>query len=255
MQLASVMEKQVELRRKIKSAMTYPIVVLCLCVLIVTAMLMFIVPTFKTLYKDLGGTLPLLTRMLIGASTLIKKLWWLMALMVGGIIYGFRRWIETDTGRQVWDRVKLRAPIFGKLVHKTALTRFASTLSVLMSSGVPILESLEITSETVNNTVLSKAVKDVQSGVKQGESMAKPLATHSVFPPMVTQMIAVGEETGAVDVMLDKIGEFYDQEVEATVNALTSLLEPLLIVVLGAAVGGMVIALYMPMFNIIKLIK
>jgi type IV pilus assembly protein PilC len=255
LQLASTIEKQVELRRKVKSAMTYPIVVLGLCLIIVVAMLMFIVPTFKTLYADLGGTLPLPTRMLIGLSTLITKLWWLMALVAGGGIYGFRRWIATDNGRRIWDRVKLRMPIFGKLVHKTALTRFASTLAVLMRSGVPILESLEITSQTVNNDVLSEAVKDVQSGVKQGESMAKPLATHSVFPPMVTQMIAVGEETGAVDTMLDKIGEFYDQEVEATVNALTSLLEPLLIVMLGSCVGGMVIALYMPLFNIIKLIK
>jgi len=146
-------------------------------------------------------------------------------------------------------------PIFGKLVHKTALTRFARTLAVLLRSGVPILESLEITSDTVNNTVMARAIKDVQSAVKTGESVAKPLANHATFPPMVVQMMAVGEETGALDTMLDKIGEFYDQEVEATVNALTSLLEPLLIVVMGSAVGGMVISLYMPMFNIIKLIK
>ena len=183
-----------------------------------------------------------------------------MKIVVGvsgasGAVYGLRRWVETEQGRDIWDRLKLRAPVFGKLVQKTALTRFSSTLSVLLRSGVPILEALEITSETVNNVVLSRAVKDVQGAVKTGESMAKPLANHEVFPPMVVQMIAVGEETGAVDTMLDKIGEFYSQEVEATVNALTSLLEPLLIVFLGACVGGMVIALYMPMFNIIKLIK
>jgi type IV pilus assembly protein PilC len=255
LQIAAVIEKQVELRRKIKSAMTYPTVVFVLCILIVTAMLLFIVPTFKNIYAQLGGTLPLLTRVLIKISEIFKKWFWLLGLLLGGAIYGFKRWVETDTGREIWDRAKLRAPVFGKLVHKTALTRFSQTLSVLLSSGVPILEALEITSETVGNTVLSKAVKDVQSGVKTGESMAKPLATHKVFPPMVTQMIAVGEETGAVDTMLDKIGEFYNQEVEATVAALTSLLEPLLIVMLGACVGGMVIALYMPMFNIIKLIK
>jgi type IV pilus assembly protein PilC len=255
LQLASTIEKQVELRRKIKSAMTYPTVVFALCLLIVAAMLLFIVPTFKNIYSQLGGTLPLLTRVLIGISTMFKKFFPIFILLGAGGIYGFKRWVQTDTGRQVWDRVKLRAPVFGKLVQKTALTRFASTLAVLMRSGVPILEALEITSETVNNTVLEVAVKDVQSGVKVGESMAKPLATHDVFPPMVVQMIAVGEETGAVDTMLDKIGEFYSQEVEATVNALTSLLEPLLIAFLGAAVGGMVIALYLPMFNIIKLIK
>jgi type IV pilus assembly protein PilC len=255
LQLAAVIEKQVELRRKIKSAMTYPTVVFCLCLLIVAAMLLFIVPTFKNIYAQLGGTLPLLTRVLISVSTIFKKFFPVVFVLGGVGIWGFKRWIQTDKGRDVWDRVKLKMPVFGKLVHKTALTRFASTLAVLMRSGVPILEALEITSETVNNTVLQDAVKDVQAGVKVGESMAKPLATHAVFPPMVVQMIAVGEETGAVDTMLDKIGEFYSQEVEATVNALTSLLEPLLIVFLGACVGGMVIALYMPMFNIIKLIK
>jgi len=255
LQLAAVIEKQVELRRKIKSAMTYPVVVFCVCILIVAAMLLFIVPTFKNIYSQLGGTLPVLTRVLISISTAFKKFFPIFFVLGGLGIWGFKRWIETDTGRAVWDRVKLKVPVFGKLVHKTALTRFASTLGVLMRSGVPILEALEITSDTVSNDVLALAVKDVQAGVKVGESMAKPLAQHDIFPPMVTQMIAVGEETGAVDTMLDKIGEFYSQEVEATVNALTSLLEPLLIVFLGACVGGMVIALYMPMFNIIKLIK
>ena len=255
LQLAATIEKQVELRRKIKSAMTYPTVVFALCLLIVSAMLLFIVPTFKGIYAQLGGTLPLLTRVLISISTVFKKFFPVFIVLGGVGTWGFKRWMKTENGREVWDRVKLRMPVFGKLVHKTALTRFASTLAVLMRSGVLILESLEITSETVDNTVLSNAVKDVQAGVKVGESMAKPLAAHDVFPPMVTQMIAVGEETGAVDVMLDKIGEFYSQEVEATVNALTSLLEPLLIVFLGACVGGMVIALYLPMFNIIKLIK
>ncbi|MBV8980854.1 MAG: type II secretion system F family protein [Acidimicrobiia bacterium] len=255
LQLASVIEKQVELRRKIKSAMTYPVVVFCVCILIVAAMLLFIVPTFKGIYSQLGGTLPVLTRVLIGISTAFKKFFPIFFVLGGVGIWGFRRWIQTETGRAIWDRVKLKMPVFGKLVHKTALTRFSSTLGVLMRSGVPILEALEITSDTVSNEVLALAVKDVQAGVKVGESMAKPLAQHDIFPPMVTQMIAVGEETGAVDTMLDKIGEFYSQEVEATVNALTSLLEPLLIVFLGACVGGMVIALYMPMFNIIKLIK
>jgi type IV pilus assembly protein PilC len=145
--------------------------------------------------------------------------------------------------------------VFGKLVHKTALTRFARTLAVLLRSGVPILESLEITGETVGNGVVAAAVKDVQTGVKQGEAINKPLQDHAVFPPMVVQMMAVGEETGALDEMLDKIGEFYEQEVEAMVDSLTSLLEPLLIVVMGSAVGGMVVALYMPMFNIINLVK
>jgi type IV pilus assembly protein PilC len=255
LQLAAMIEKQVELRRKIKSAMTYPVVVFCVCILIVAAMLLFIVPTFKGIYAQLGGTLPVLTRVLISISTAFKKFFPVFIVLGGVGIWGFKRWIGTEQGRAVWDRVMLKMPVFGKLVQKTALTRFASTLGVLMRSGVPILEALEITSDTVSNDVLAVAVRDVQAGVKVGESMAKPLSQHAVFPPMVVQMIAVGEETGAVDTMLDKIGEFYSQEVEATVNALTSLLEPLLIVFLGACVGGMVIALYMPMFNIIKLIK
>jgi type IV pilus assembly protein PilC len=256
LQLSDTIEKQVELKRKIKAAMTYPVAVLALVLLIVTIMLLFVVPTFKNIYADLGGTLPLPTRVLVFISSLLKT--WFPIILIGEIAFVvlFKRWIETDTGRAAWDVFKLKMPIFGGLVHKTALTRFAQTLASLLRAGVPILESLEITSETVGNTVVSSAVKDMQDGVKQGEPIAQRMAhAEKVFPPMVTQMLAVGEETGAVDTMLEKVGEFYEQEVEATVNALTSLLEPILIMVLGGAVGGMVIALYMPMFNVIKLIQ
>jgi type IV pilus assembly protein PilC len=218
-------------------------------------MLIFVVPMFKNLYGELGGTLPFPTRMLIGVSTIFTKFFPVVVVLIVAGTFGFKKWIQGESGRAKFDVIKLRMPIFGKLVHKTALTRFARTLSVLLRSGVPILESLEITSETVSNSVMSKAIKDTQAAVKTGESVAKPLATHPTFPPMVVQMMAVGEETGALDEMLDKVADFYDQEVEATVNALTSLLEPLLIVVMGSAVGGMVVALYMPMFNIINLIK
>lgn len=255
LRVAATIEKQVELRRKIKSAMTYPVVVFGLVLLIVTAMLLFVVPMFKGLYDELGGTLPLPTRLLIAVSSLIGRFFPVVVVLQVAAVWGFKRWVQTDGGRARFDRVKLRVPIFGKLVHKTALTRFSRTLAVLLHSGVPILESLEITAETVGNTVISRAIKDVQAGVKAGESVARPLAAHPVFPPMVVQMMAVGEETGALDEMLTKVGDFYDQEVEATVNALTSLLEPLLILVMGGAVGSMVVALYMPMFNIIKLIK
>jgi type IV pilus assembly protein PilC len=255
LQLADIIEKQVELKRKIKSAMTYPVAVLGLVLVIVSAMLVFVVPTFQELFSSLGGTLPGPTRLLIGVSNFTKKFAPLIVLFDVGVVMLMRRWIRTDGGRARWDAFKLRLPIFGKLVHKTALTRFARTLAVLLRSGVPILESLEITSETVNNTVVSDAVKDVQSAVRQGETINVPLSKHDIFPPMVTQMLAVGEETGMVDVMLEKVADFYDQEVEATVDALTSLLEPLLIVVLGGAVGGMVVALYMPMFKIIELVQ
>jgi type IV pilus assembly protein PilC len=235
--------------------MTYPVVVFCLVLLILAAMLMFVVPMFKNLYKDLGGTLPAPTRVLIGASDLMKHLWFILFPLAIGGIYGLKRWVKTDKGRDVWDALKLRSPVFGGLVHKTALSRFTRTLSVLLRSGVPILQSLEIVKDTVGNAVVSKAIVDVQSSVKEGESIAKPLERHAVFPPMVVQMIAVGEETGALDTMLSKVADFYDQEIEATVEALTSLIEPILIAVMGGVVGSMVVALYMPMFNIINLIK
>ncbi len=254
-QLASTIEKQVELRQKVKSAMTYPVAVLCLVLLIVTAMLIFIVPMFKTLYADLGGTLPLPTRMLLWVSSVMVKLLPVVIAAQVGAVFAFKRWIATEKGRGAWDAFKLKVPVFGKLVQLTALARFSRTLASLLRAGVPLLESLEITSGTVGNTVVSKGITDMQDGVKQGESMAQRLSNHPVYPAMAVQMISVGEETGAVDTMLDKIADFYEQEIEATVDALTSLLEPLLIVVLGGAVGGMVISLYMPMFNIIKLIK
>ncbi len=254
-QLADIIEKQVELKRKIKSAMTYPVAVFGLVLLIVTAMLLFVVPTFQVLYEDLGGQLPLPTRLLIGISTILKKFTPFIVVFDVLAVVAFRKWIQSDKGRAKWDRVKLKVPVFGKLVHKTAITRFARTLAVLMRSGVPILEALEITSETVNNTVVAAAVKDVQTAVKQGESIAGPLSRHTIFPPMVVQMLAVGEETGNVDEMLEKVADFYDAEIEAIVDALTSLLEPLLIVVMGGAVGGMVVALYMPMFQIINLVQ
>ena len=255
LQLSSTLEKSVALRQKVKSAMTYPIAVLCLVVLILVAMLLFIVPTFKGLYDDLGGTLPLPTRLLLAVSGIMVKALPILVLAAVGAVFAFKRWIATTKGRAMWDAFKLRVPVFGKLVQLIALTRFSQTLASLLKAGVPILESLEITADTVSNTVVARAVKDVQDGVKQGEPIAERLENHDVFPPMVVQMLAVGEETGAVDTMLEKVADFYEQEVEATVNALTSLLEPALIVVLGGAVGSMVISLYMPMFNIIKLIQ
>jgi type IV pilus assembly protein PilC len=255
LRLASMLEREVQLRGKIKAAMTYPIAVLGLVGLIMTAMLLFVVPQFKSIYSQLGGSLPLPTKVLLMMSDIFKKLWWLVIIGAFAARFALKRFKATDNGRAVLDAIKLRIPVFGSLFHKTALSRFASTLSMLMHAGVPILGALDIVSDTVNNRVISTAVTDVQSSVREGESIAKPLSTHAVFPPMVVQMIAVGEETGQVDTMLEKVAQFYDQEVEATVDALTSLIEPILIAVIGACVGAAVIALYMPMFNIIKLIK
>jgi type IV pilus assembly protein PilC len=255
LRLADTIEKQVELRRKVKSAMTYPAVVAVLVLVIVTAMLLFIIPMFEDLYAELGGKLPAPTQALINLSKFVRQFWW---LIFGGEIAAvvlFRKWIASEGGRRQWDSLKLRAPVFGSLVRKTALARFSRTLSALVRSGVPILESLDIVAETAGNHVVAEAVRDTQQAVKRGEPLAHKLQDHAVFPPMVVQMMSVGEETGALDEMLDKIADFYDQEVEATVDALTSLIEPLLIVVMGVCVGGMVISLYLPMFNIIKLIK
>ncbi|MFM8236416.1 MAG: type II secretion system F family protein [Actinomycetota bacterium] len=255
MRLAETLEKQVELRRKVRSAMTYPTVVGALVLFIVTAMLLFVIPMFEGIYSELGGSLPAPTQFLINLSKFFRTFWWMVALAGVGATFGVRRWIATPEGRATWDALKLRVPIFGMLARKTALARFSRTLSALTRSGVPILESLEIVAETSGNHVVATAVRDTQSAVKRGDPLAKRLADHAVFPPMVVQMIAVGEETGALDEMLDKIADFYDQEVEATVDAITSLIEPLLIVVMGISVGGMIISLYLPMFNIIKLIK
>jgi len=255
LRLAETIEKQVELRRKVKSAMTYPVVVAVLVLVIVTAMLLFVIPMFQNIYKQLGGTLPAPTQFLITISNVCRKFWYLIfGLEIAAVVF-FRRWINSEEGRKNWDAIKLRVPIFGKLVRKTALARFSRTLSALVRSGVPILESLDIVADTAGNHVVAEAVRDTQGAVKRGEPLSKKLEDHEVFPPMVVQMMAVGEETGALDEMLDKIADFYDQEVEATVDALTSLIEPLLIVVMGVCVGGMIISLYLPMFNIIKLIK
>ena len=253
--LADTIEKQVELRRKVRSAMTYPVVVLSVCIVIATAMLLFIVPQFKAIYTDLGGELPTPTKVLISISDLLKQFFPIFVLLAGVAVFLFRRWIKSPQGRPKWDAFRLRVPVFGGLVRKTALARFSRTLAALTRSGVGILESLEIVADTAGNEVVSVAVRDTQQAVKRGDTLARPLEQHEVFPPMVVQMIAVGEETGALDEMLDKIADFYDQEVSATVDALTSLIEPMLIVFMGAIVGGMIISLYLPMFNIIKLIK
>lgn len=252
--LASTIEKAVELRRKIRSAMTYPIAVLALVLVILSAMLIFVVPQFQAIYSQLGGKLPLPTRVLMAISRTAVNYFPLVVLFAGLGAWGLRKWVKTPGGKRTWDKMLLRIPLFGKLAHKSALTRFARTLASLLRAGVPILESLEITKDTVGNTVFEGALVDMQTGVRGGETLARRLGTHDVFPPMVVQMLAVGEETGAIDAMLDKVGEFYEQEVEAMVNALTSLLEPLMVTVLGAIVGSMVISLYLPLFDVIKLL-
>jgi type IV pilus assembly protein PilC len=223
--------------------------------LILSAMLLFVVPQFETIYANLGGTLPLPTRILLAVSDAFRSYWYIFALGAGVGMFLFRRYKKTDAGRARVDAAKIRIPVFGPLFHKVALARFASTLGMLLRAGVPILQALDNVKETVNNRVIADAVDDVKASVREGESIAKPLGKHKVFPPMVVQMMAVGEETGAVDTMLDKVAQFYNTEVKAAVEALTSLIEPLLIAVIGGAVGAAVVALYMPMFSIINLIE
>ena len=253
--LASNLERDVSLRHRIRSAMTYPVVVIGFVSLILVAMLLFIVPQFKTIYASLGAGLPLPTKLLLAMSDAFRSKFLIFAGLTALGIYGFKKYKKTPGGQEKWDRFKLRIPIFGSLFQKTALSRFARTLGVLNKSGVPILQSLDVVSDTVNNSLMSKAIVDVQEAVRQGDSLARPLARHAVFPPMVVQMLAVGEETGALDTMLEKVGDFYDDEVTAAVDSLTSLIEPIMIGVIGGMVGMAVIALYMPMFNIINLIQ
>jgi type IV pilus assembly protein PilC len=255
LRLADTLEKQVNLRNKIRSAMTYPIMVAFMVFAILIGILVFIVPTFKSLYADLSGTLPFPTQVLIAASSGVRRFLPLLIPAVALLGWGLKRYIETEGGRRSWDAFKLRIPIFGELFRKVAMSRMSRTLGTLLRSGVPVLQSLEITRETTGNRIVGEAIEEVESAVRQGESLARPLTRHAVVPPMVVQMLAVGEETGAVDTMLEKVSNFYDAEVDATVDALTSLIEPILIVVLGAVVGGILISLYLPMFKLVDLIQ
>ena len=256
MRVADNFEADYRLRQKVKSAMTYPIVVAGIAALLVTIMLLFVVPTFAGMFTGLGGTLPLPTKILLTLSQQAKILvpLFIVLAVVGTIVYKRSRKSSADV-RLRTDQFKLKIPIFGDLFQKVAVSRFTRTLALLLRAGVPILQALDIVADSTGNEVLARAAGDVKESVRSGETMASPLAKHEVFPPMVVQMIAVGEDTGALDAMLDKISDFYDQEVESTTEQLTSLIEPIMIAVLGGIVGAMVIALYMPMFKIFDLIK
>ena len=256
-EIASSLEADVLLRSKIKSAMTYPVAVSIIAVIICTGMLIFVVPIFSDMFASFGGELPAPTQFLVNLSHLITNpviVVPLAALIVGSVVW-FRRH-KTDEGvRNVLDPIKFKIPVFGGLFQKIALSRFTRNFSTLLSAGVPVLTALDIVGDTSGNVVISRAVKSVKESVREGSGMAAPLAEYSVFPDMVVQMIAVGEDTGAVDSMLRKISEFYDQEVSATTDQLTALIEPLMIVVLGAVVGGMIVSLYLPIFKICELVK
>ena len=254
-QVAETFEAEVKLRGKIKAAMTYPVVVFIMAILMCVGMLLFIVPVFEEMFDGLGGELPLPTKILVVLSGWMKIIApiMLVATIVGLTLY--RKNKNNPKLRNVVDPLKLKIPVFGNLFTKIALTRFARNLSTLLSSGVPILASLEIVGETTGSVVISRALDDVRQSVATGDSMTAPLAKHEIFPSMVVQMIASGEEAGAVDNMLARIAQFYDEEVEATTESLTALIEPLMIAFLGVVVGGMIVALYLPIFSIFDLIQ
>ncbi|MCM0622377.1 type II secretion system F family protein [Nocardioides bruguierae] len=254
-QVAETLEAEVRLRAKVKSAMTYPVVVLVMAALMCIGMLLFIVPVFEKMFTDLGGVLPLPTRILVFLSDAMVFI--LPALAIGTFVcvVWWRRNGHERRVREVVDPLKLKMPVFGDLAAKIALARFSRNLGTLLGAGVPILQALDIVGDTSGSTVIAHATEDVRRSVAGGQSIAGPLGRHEIFPSMVVQMIASGEESGAVDVMLGRIATFYDEEVEATTEALTSLIEPLLIAGLGLVVGGMIVALYMPIFSVFDLIQ
>jgi type IV pilus assembly protein PilC len=254
--VADHFEREATIKGRIKSAMTYPIAMGSLVLLILIAMLIFVVPTFQSMFASLGGTLPLPTQILVNISDGARGLSGLLTVIgVIALVVLFRWWKSTDSGRYTWDGIKLRMPVFGTLIRKMALSRFTRTFGTLTAAGVPILSALDIVGSTSGNEVIHRAVSKVRSAIKEGETIAKPLGENPIFPAMVVQMIAVGEETGALDAMLGKIADFYDEEVTTGVDGLTSLIEPLMMASLGLVVGGIVIALYLPMFQVITLIK
>ncbi|WP_345761942.1 type II secretion system F family protein [Diaminobutyricibacter sp. McL0608] len=253
--IAMNFEKEVKLRGTIKSALTYPVIVLIMSLVAVIAMLLFIVPIFEKMFNGLGGQLPLPTEILVVLS---HAMVWIAPLLIVGVIAFAFWWSKnknTEAVRKKVDPIKLKLPVFGQLLKKIAVARFARNFSNMIGAGVPILQALRIVGETSGNWVIEQALVDVAESVRQGESIAKPLTNQPVFPAMVVQMIAVGEDSGSLETMLNKIADFYEAEVEAATEQLTAMIEPLMIAFLGVVVGGMVVALYMPIFQISTLIK
>ena len=254
--LANQLEKDDSLRRSIKSAMTYPILIATFAIMVMIGMLLFIIPIFASMYKDLGGQLPSLTRLMMTISNLLKGYWFIVFPVIFLVVWGLLRLKNTEQGRRYWDRIKLKLPLkLGPVVQKIAVARFSRTLATLVGSGVPILQAIEITGKTAGNTVIEESMIDVKESVRGGETIAKPLSRVAVFPPMVTHMISIGEETGALDAMLNKIAEFYEDEVDAAVKSLTSIIEPVMMMFVGGLVGLIVISMYLPMFNVMNLVK
>ena len=252
MRLAIFMEKNDALIRKVKGAMIYPGVIMSVAVIAITVLLIFVIPTFQTMFESAHIALPLPTRLVIGMSHALKSYWWAVLLTIGASIFLLRRYYATPNGKLAIDRLMLKAPVLGDVLRKSAVSRFTRTLGTLISSGVSILDGLEITAKTSGNRVIQDAIMESRASIAGGETIAAPLKKSQVFPPMVISMISVGEQTGGLDEMLTKIADFYDEEVDAAVSGLLALMEPVMIVFLGVVVGGMVIAMYLPIFDMVN---
>lgn len=248
--LAGFLEASERLRKKVKSAMTYPVIVIGIALAITTFLIVKVVPVFGSIFADFGAKLPAPTQFLIDLSDFVRSYWYIIVGVIVGIFYAIRTWLRSKTGEETWDRWKLKLPVFGPLTHKICMTRFARTFAQLIRSGVPILEVLQIVGDTSGNCVITNALRGVSTDVEKGDQLTVALGRQAIFPPMMLRMVSAGESTGKIDTMLEKMADFWDEEVEATLSALTSLLEPMLIVVLGVIVGGIVIAMFLPIFKL-----
>jgi type IV pilus assembly protein PilC len=255
LRLAVFLEKNDAIVRKVKGAMIYPAVIFSVAIIAVVVLLIFVIPTFQQMFASVNMELPLPTKFVIAMSDLLQRFWWLLIAVAVGAVFLIRKYYDTENGKLVIDRLLLQAPVIGDLLRKSAVSRFTRTLGTLISSGVAILDGLEITARTAGNRVIHDAVMESRGSIAGGETISAPLAKSKVFPPMVTSMIAVGEATGGLDEMLTKIADFYDDEVDAAVSALLSLMEPIMIVVLGVVVGGMIVAMYLPIFGMINAVQ
>ncbi len=252
--LSAYLENAMKLKAAVKSAMTYPITVLCIAAGVVTLLLLKVIPTFQKMFADMGGELPGPTQVVVGMSEFMQNYWWVLGVIVAAIVIGLKMFYKTEKGHWTIDTLLLKAPLIGNVLRKVAVAKFTRTLATMMSSGVPILEGLNIVSKTAGNVVIEAAVVKTRQAISEGQSIAEPLSASGVFPPMVVQMIAVGEATGALDIMLNKIADFYDDEVDAAVKGMTAMIEPIMMVFLGGVCGGMIIAMYLPIFKMASVV-
>lgn len=253
--LSTFLEKLVKLKSDVKSALVYPVAVIAISIIVISVIMIFVIPSFKSIFESLVGPgegLPWLTEMVVDLSSFMASFWWLIAIVLGLVLYGLKTYYKTPKGKKMLDGLSLKIPIIGEILRKIAISRFSRTLGTLLSSGVPILESLDITARTSGNVVVEEAILKVRVAIEQGETFLEPLKQAKIFPPMVCQMIGIGEQTGALDAMLSKIADFYEQEVDSAIANLLAMLEPAMIMFLGVTIGTIVIAMYLPLFSLIS---